>query len=210
MTGPLASAGNSVRDGFLAAYYAENRRRPELHFHDTAGGLAKARTEAIRAGAQLLVGPLSREDVNNLVAETVSLPPTLLLNRPQQLVPDNGISFALSPEDEGSAAAERLLGRGLRRVVVFGQRDENSQRALGSFREMMQARGGVLLAEIDIPENQADLSTAVNNAFLLFFPFAFLTTAYLPQESMTGWLATVSCWRAWRRATRRGCPSARS
>ena len=33
--------------------------------------------------------------------------------------------------------------------------------------------------------------TAVNNAFLLFFPFLFLTTAYLPQESMTGWLATA-------------------
>lgn len=34
--------------------------------------------------------------------------------------------------------------------------------------------------------------TAVNNAFLLFFPFAFLTTAYLPEEQMTGWLATVA------------------
>lgn len=33
---------------------------------------------------------------------------------------------------------------------------------------------------------------AVNNAFLLFFPFAFLTTAYLPQASMTGWLATAT------------------
>ena len=34
--------------------------------------------------------------------------------------------------------------------------------------------------------------TAVNNAFLLFFPFAFLTTAYLPQASMTGWLAIAT------------------
>ncbi|MEI8241434.1 MAG: ABC transporter permease [Actinomycetota bacterium] len=33
--------------------------------------------------------------------------------------------------------------------------------------------------------------TAVNNAFLLFFPFAFLTTAYLPEQAMTGWLATA-------------------
>lgn len=33
--------------------------------------------------------------------------------------------------------------------------------------------------------------TAVNNAFLLFFPFAFLTTAYLPQQAMTGWLASA-------------------
>ena len=34
--------------------------------------------------------------------------------------------------------------------------------------------------------------TAVNNAFLLFFPFAFLTSAYLPQESLTGWLSTAA------------------
>lgn len=34
--------------------------------------------------------------------------------------------------------------------------------------------------------------TAVNNSFLLFFPVAFLTTAYLPQDSMTGWLATAT------------------
>ena len=33
---------------------------------------------------------------------------------------------------------------------------------------------------------------AVNNAFLLFFPFAFLTTAYVPQEQMTGWLSTAA------------------
>jgi ABC-2 type transport system permease protein len=33
--------------------------------------------------------------------------------------------------------------------------------------------------------------TAVNSAFLLFFPFLFLTTAYLPQQALTGWLATV-------------------
>lgn len=33
---------------------------------------------------------------------------------------------------------------------------------------------------------------AVNSSFLLFFPFAFLTTAFLPQEALTGWLATVA------------------
>jgi ABC-2 type transport system permease protein len=33
---------------------------------------------------------------------------------------------------------------------------------------------------------------AVNSSFLLFFPFAFLTTSYAPKDQMTGWLATVS------------------
>lgn len=33
---------------------------------------------------------------------------------------------------------------------------------------------------------------AVNSSLLLFFPFAFLTTAFLPEEALTGWLATVA------------------
>jgi ABC-2 type transport system permease protein len=33
---------------------------------------------------------------------------------------------------------------------------------------------------------------AVNSSFLLFFPFAFLTTAFLPQAALTGWLSAVA------------------
>ena len=33
---------------------------------------------------------------------------------------------------------------------------------------------------------------AVNASFILFFPFAFLTTTFLPEEAMTGWLATIA------------------
>lgn len=33
---------------------------------------------------------------------------------------------------------------------------------------------------------------AVNSSFILFFPLAFLTTTFLPQEALTGWLATVA------------------
>jgi len=33
---------------------------------------------------------------------------------------------------------------------------------------------------------------AVNSSFLLFFPFAFLTTAFLPQAALTGWLSSVA------------------
>ncbi len=33
---------------------------------------------------------------------------------------------------------------------------------------------------------------AVNSSFILFFPFAFLTTTFLPQDALTGWLATVA------------------
>ncbi len=33
---------------------------------------------------------------------------------------------------------------------------------------------------------------AVASSFILFFPFAFLTTATLPQEALTGWLSTIA------------------
>lgn len=33
---------------------------------------------------------------------------------------------------------------------------------------------------------------AVNSSFILFFPFAFLTTSFLPQEALSGWLSTVA------------------
>jgi ABC-2 type transport system permease protein len=33
---------------------------------------------------------------------------------------------------------------------------------------------------------------AVNSSFILFFPFAFLTTSFLPLEQLQGWLATVA------------------
>jgi len=35
---------------------------------------------------------------------------------------------------------------------------------------------------------------AVGASFLLFFPFAFLTTATLPLEALTGWMAAIARW----------------
>ncbi len=35
---------------------------------------------------------------------------------------------------------------------------------------------------------------AVNSAFLIFFPFSFLTTAFLPKEALTSWLGAIATW----------------
>ncbi len=35
---------------------------------------------------------------------------------------------------------------------------------------------------------------AVNTSFILFFPFAFLTTSFLPLDSLSGWLQAIAAW----------------
>jgi ABC-2 type transport system permease protein len=35
---------------------------------------------------------------------------------------------------------------------------------------------------------------AVNSSFLLFFPFLFMTSSYVPRSQLTGWLSTIAAW----------------
>src|SRR5690606_3828303 len=134
----------------LAGYYAEVRRRPALRFYDTAGpgGLREALARATTDGAQMLIGPLPRDDVNTVIPTPKLSLPTVELNRGGHAPPPGSASFALAPEDEGIAAAERLLERGQRRVLVVTQADDTARRGLDSFRAHLAARGGEVVGEV--------------------------------------------------------------
>ncbi|MFY8133787.1 MAG: penicillin-binding protein activator, partial [Aquimonas sp.] len=83
-TGPLAAAGEAVRDGFMAGYYADAGERPEVVLYD-AGDSVEQNLEAFRAasadGAERIVGPLSRESVTALFEMGTLQVPVLALNR---------------------------------------------------------------------------------------------------------------------------------
>lgn len=156
LTGPLAAAGQSVRDGLLTAYFAETRRRPSLHFHDTGKGIGPALAAARNDRAQLLIGPLTRDEVSALFEQGASDIPVLALNRGTGTPPDGSAAFALSPEDEGAASADRLVDRGLLRVLAVHQDDDTAQRALASFRERLQSRGGEVVGDVRLSESNPD------------------------------------------------------
>src|SRR5690606_6411402 len=64
LSGDLATAAASVRDGLLAGYYGERRTRPEIRFYDTAnasGGAIAAYNRAVADGADQVLGPLGRD-----------------------------------------------------------------------------------------------------------------------------------------------------
>jgi outer membrane PBP1 activator LpoA protein len=142
LSGSLAVAASPVRDGFLAAYYGETRRRPELRFYDTAAGVQAAYDRAVAEGNDFVVGPLGRDEVTTLFSRA-SLPvPVLALNRGESRPPAGNASFSLSPEDEGTAAADSLYDSGARHVLVIAGAEDSQRRAADAFRESFAARGG--------------------------------------------------------------------
>jgi outer membrane PBP1 activator LpoA protein len=147
LSGDLAVAASPVRDGLLAGYYGEQRRRPELVFYDTfgtPGGTLAAYDKAVAEGSDFAVGPLGRDEVAALYGRGALPMPVLTLNRASAEPPSGNASFSLSPEDDGLAAAEYLLALNVKRVLVVGGSDETQRRAVASLRERLGARGAVV------------------------------------------------------------------
>ena len=148
LSGSLAGAAAPVRDGFLAGYYGESRRRPQISFYDTAGGVAAAYARATSEGNDYVIGPLGREEVDALFAQGGLQVPVLALNRGSRRPPSGSIGFSLSPEDEGVSAAEYMYQRGARRVLVVAGGDDTLRRSADAFREAFAARGGHIVASV--------------------------------------------------------------
>jgi outer membrane PBP1 activator LpoA protein len=149
-TGPVAVAGAAVRDGFMTAYYAEARRRPEIRMYDSStseDGAIAAYKRAVADGNDFVVGPLGREQVAALFHQSDVTVPLLALNRVAEPAPSGSVSFSLAPEDEGVAIAQRLLGRNLRQTIAITARDDNAVRAFAAFREAYTHGGGSIVAE---------------------------------------------------------------
>lgn len=164
LSGNLSRAAQPVRDGLLAAYYAESRRRPELTFYDTAGtpaGALAAYQEAVAAGADFVIGPLGRDEVGALFSRGDVPVPVLALNRATTPPVRGAASFALAPEDDGIAAAEYLLARNARRVLVLAGPDDSMRRAAAAFGEHLRAHGGEVAAELVVATPESDISASL-------------------------------------------------
>ncbi len=149
--GPLASAGNALRDGFLAAHYqagAPAGLKISLHDSNALQNLDAFYQSARESGVELVVGPLEKPLVSQL-AQRTSLPlPTLALNysdNPAQ-APRELFQFGLSAEDEAREAARRAWADGHRRAVALAPSGDWGQRVMAAFRSQWEAQGGSLIA----------------------------------------------------------------
>lgn len=144
------AAGAAIQQGFLAGYYealAVSRDVPRISLIDSSGAadIRPVYQRAVAAGADLIVGPLYKDLVNQLL-EAGELPtPTLALNYTDaEPPPGEGrlFQFALAPEDEIEAIIELAWQAGHRNAAAIYPANDVFVRLQNIFAERWQARGG--------------------------------------------------------------------
>ena len=153
LSGRLERSGQAILDGFMAAYYQSLTRGypvPVIDVMDNnrINDINAAYFEAVMNGSQWLIGPLSKDDVQQL-SEQPQLPlPTLALNysdlMPDQVAasPSDLYQYGLSAEDEARQVADRAWAEGRRRALVMAPQGDWGARVYDAFREHWLALGG--------------------------------------------------------------------
>jgi hypothetical protein len=165
ITGRTAAQAASVRDGFMTAYYQtpEAQRTPITVYDTGETGIADAVGRATQEGADIIVGPLTRDEVVAAAGLVTRRPPVLALNflPPDRPAPAGFFQFALSPEDEARLAARRILADGHRRGIAIVPAGDWGTRVLAAFTQELEAGGGGLFASTTIDPSLTDYSDAI-------------------------------------------------
>jgi len=141
--------GRAVQEGFFSAYYqamAIDTDVPEVSVFDTSNvtRIRDIYETAVDTGADLIIGPLDKDLVNQLGALR-SLPvPTLALNYMDSPTRNSSVfyQFGLAPEDEINHTAELAWRAGYRNAAIVSPESVNYQRLLQKFVDTWEILGG--------------------------------------------------------------------
>jgi outer membrane PBP1 activator LpoA protein len=166
LQGSHAQSAQAIRDGFLAAYYAHsnNADKPKIQIYDTTqGGLSNVYQQTVDEGADFVVGPLIKEDVESFNSGSRPQVPVLALNMIlESKAQDNVFQFGLSPELEAQAVAEKAWRDGHRNALVIVPKSAWGARMKIAFQEQWHAMGGKILRVEEI-QSQTNLNKEIQH-----------------------------------------------
>lgn len=145
-SGTYANVAAAIRDGIMISRFElSDTQRPALRFYDStdSAGIWPLYSQAVSDGAELVIGPLQKEAVAQLLRAGELPVPVLALNQvtiEAQPTP-NLYMYSLSPEDEARQAAERIWLDGGRRPVALAPQGEWGDRVAAAFEERWRGLG---------------------------------------------------------------------
>ncbi len=175
LEGELASYAEAIRDGFMAMRFGNNDQALRVRFYSARGHATPAMyAQAIKDGAQLVVGPLDKPGIDAIAKLDTHPVPLLTLNK-TTLVPSgktNGslpvfTQFALSPEDEGEDLARRAWRDGHRRMAALVPKSDLGGRIHRAFADTWHQLGGTLVETSGYENSVPAYKDAIRKIFSL-------------------------------------------
>jgi outer membrane PBP1 activator LpoA protein len=147
LSSPQRAFALAIRDGFMAAHLRNAGSTTGVRIYDSAElGGSEAYLQAQLDGADFIVGPLARAEVDEVIAQA-GFVPTLALNYSTNDTTALGsfYQFALAPEDEARAVAAAAIAAGAQTAVAFVPSSQGGYRVRDEFRAAFESAGGRLL-----------------------------------------------------------------
>ena len=156
LSGPMGAPGRAARDGFMAAYYQtlqSKEMNTKVSVYDTTNGNIETLYEqAIRDGADCIVGPLEKEKVQQIVRSPVPVT-TLVLNYVDPVASyspsSNLYQFGLSPLDEAKQAAQYAFSSGHHSAIIIAPGGAWGSGVTQAFKTEWLSLGGKTVAQFN-------------------------------------------------------------
>lgn len=143
----FSEAANRVKDGFVAATMREEALPLVIRIYATGDDpldILLTYQEALSAGAEFVVGPLTRDGVAAIASSQLVTVPTLALNTVDTAtpIPTKLFLFGLQTETEAGQVAHLAQEAGKKQSLVIGDDSGLSKRLQAAFRDRWQQEGG--------------------------------------------------------------------
>ena len=162
-TGPISRAGKAIREGIMAAYYQDrNETKPDLRFYDSdQNALPVLYHQAIAEGAEMVIGPLSKPDIESLATSSDLSIPVLALNHVPEITKANLYQFGLSPIDDAEQIANLAWFDGRQNALLLIPDTEQGSRIGEYIRDFWNKADANLLETQTYRSNQTDFSEPI-------------------------------------------------
>lgn len=159
MHGAFKAQAEAVLHGFLSAYYAlPKNQQTKIRIYDTSqadSSITDIYDQAVSNGANFVLGPLTKSDVEAIVDKSCKVP-TLLLNYTQvdKELPDKCYEFGISPSNEAMQAAKQAWQANYDQALVISAASDWGKAIANGFNQTWQNSGGKIVAELDFNETE--------------------------------------------------------
>jgi outer membrane PBP1 activator LpoA protein len=148
------AAAEALRLGFMTARERDGGKLSvTIRGTDASGDQIMVEYDAaVRAGAKVIVGPLTRSGVAAVVASNRISVPTLALNYPeaQAKVPEKLYNFGLSIEQEARQVARQARLEGMKDMLAVTAASPLARRTGHAFAESFRALGGRITETLEV------------------------------------------------------------